>query len=250
VTATKAITNEVVMKKVENLFYKDPNNFLLIEVGANDGCLADRMRPFVSKCDPNAVMVEPLPDYFEQLKKNYSSLKNIRYENCALSDQECQKTMTYIPRDIITSGKVSFRLEGSPHLWKEHWAGGLGSFYKDKNNLGCPELKEYQKEIVVNVKTFNYLFEKYDADKYKNIVIQTDCEGHDLCILRSFDFNKIKPKMYISEIYGHTRYPPSHPRFEKEVGIYSQDDENEAKEIFIQKGYTLYRKGDLVAILE
>jgi len=245
----KNTNEEYLMDYIKGVYLEDPDSFLLIEIGANDGYCCDRMFPFVKEYDPNALMVEPLPDYFEQLQKNYSHLRNIKYENCAISNKECKKTMTYIPREAIINEKVRWRLEHSPHLWKAHWAQGLGSFYKDKNNLGCPELKEFQEEIVVSVKTFDYLFEKYDIEKYKNVIVQTDCEGHDLCVLKSFDFNRIKPRAYITEIYAYTKYPVSHPKYGKEVGMYSLDDEILAKKIFSQNGYTLYRNNDLIAVL-
>ncbi len=244
----KTLTEEHVMGLVGRLYNSDPEGFLLIEVGANDGYCCDRMWNFILKNDPNAVLVEPLPDYFEALKNNYKHLKNIKFENLAISDSVGETTMFYIPREEIVNENVRFRMDNTPHLWKEHWAGGLGSFYKDKNMLGDPNLKEFQKEVAVEVQTIDYILEKHDVASYKNIVMQTDCEGHDLVILNSFPFSKIEPKIYCTEIYGYTRYPESHPRYGKEVGMYSKEDEARARELFIENGYSLYRSNDMIAI--
>jgi len=243
------MNNEKAMMAVKALYLKDPDNFLLIEIGANDGYCCDRMWDFVRENDPHAVMVEPTPDYFAALQENYKHLSNIKYENIALSDTETIATMTYIPREVIVSEKVRFRLEHSPHLWKEHWAQGLGSFYTDKNMLGDPNLSEFQVKIDVSTKTWDYILDKYNVGDYNNVVVQTDCEGHDVVLLQNFPFDRIKPKMYFSEIYGKTRYPPSHPRYGKEAGLYSQDDEDAAKEIFRKNGYSVYQFGDMLAVL-
>jgi len=223
---------------------------LLLEIGANDGYVCDRMHRFVKKYDPNAIMVEPIKGYFDKLKKNYSDMKNIKYENVAISDTDGTATMTYIPQEDIQKGRVKFRLEEQPELHQEHWAGGLGSLYKDKNNLGCPELQQFQKQVEVPTKTLEYLEEKYGISNYENVVVQTDCEGHDYEILKTFDFDKLKPKIYISEIYSKTRYPPGHPRYGTDEGLYTKEDESAAIDIYYNNGYSLYRSNDLVAILD
>ena len=243
-----SVTEDQVGQVVQQIYDIDPESFLLIEVGANDGYCCDRMWNFILKNDPNSILIEPLPDWFKALQNNYKHLNNIKFENLAISDCAGKRTMTYIPREEIENERVTFRLEHSPNLWKEHWAGGLGSFYTDKNMLGDPNLKEFQTTVDVNVQTIDYILEKYDVASYKNIVFQTDCEGHDLVILKTFPFDKIKPNIYFSEIYGYTRYPESHPRFGKEVGLYSKEDESEARSIFLQNGYDLVRSNDMVAI--
>ena len=53
---------------------KDPENFLLIKIGANDGWMCDNLYDFVVKNNPKSVMVEPIPCYFEVLKSNFKNL--------------------------------------------------------------------------------------------------------------------------------------------------------------------------------
>jgi len=245
----KKIQTKDLMGLVEKLYLSDPENFLLIEIGANDGYCCDRMWDFVLQHDPKSIMVEPIPGYFKKLKKNYSHLNNIYFENLAISDKDGIAEMRYIPEETISSEKVTFRLTSQPNLWKEHWAGGLGSLYENKNNLGCPELKQFEEVIPVELKTFEYLFNKYDVGSYKNVVLQTDCEGHDLVLMRAFPFDKVTPKIYISEIYGQTRYPPSHPNYGTNIGMYSPEEEREAIEILESNNYQIFSENDLVGIL-
>ena len=112
------------------------------------------------------------------------------------------------------------------------------------------DLKKFQEKIDVQTRTWSYIIDKYEIRNYKNVVIQTDCEGHDLILLKNFPFEKVKPKMYFAEIYGKTRYPESHPRYGEEIGLYSQKDENEAKEIFLKNSYIIHQFGDILAVLK
>lgn len=255
----KKIENKTLMDAIKNIYNSDPENFLLIQIGANDGWMCDRMFDFVKEFDPKAIMVEPIPDYFLALKNNYRDNNNIIFENLAIDDKEGVRQMTFIPQSRFDNYEVDFRMESTRHLIPEHWGRGLGSFYNNKNNLACPELAKFTETI--NVKTLSYrqLLEKHNVKDYKNIVIQTDCEGHDFILLKQFDFNYVKPIIYISEIYGRTRIPMSHPKYvphpvrgfvEYEVDnvLYTIEEEEEAIKMLKDEDYELFRNGDLIAI--
>ena len=244
---------------VEYIYHRNPEKFILIQIGANDGWMCDRMYEFVKKYDPKAIMLEPIPCYFEVLKSNYKNNKNLIFEQLALDVESGEKTMHYIPEQCFIDGEVSFRLEHTPWLIKEHWARGLGSFYEDKNNLGCPELKKFSTTIDVKTTTWDELFKRHKITSEHNLVVQTDCEGHDYQLLKSFDFNKVEPLAYISEIYAAVRYPLSHPRYKphpthgrveykQEGGLYTVEDEIAACEIFSNRGYAIFRENDLFAV--
>ena len=206
------IDNSYMVKLVQSLYNFDPDNFLLIKIGANDGWMCDNLYDFVIKNDPKSIMVEPVPCYFDILKENFSSLKNIKYEQVAIDVVAGERSMSYIHNNKFKNGEVNFRLEHMPELNSEHWARGLGSFYEDKNNLGCPELLKHATKINVKTITITELLERHRVTNKQNIVLVTDCEGHDYEILKSFNFAKFTPMIYISEIELFTRYPASHPR--------------------------------------
>lgn len=208
----KKINGQYMNDLVQEVYDRDPNKFVMIKLGANDGWMCDNLYDFVMKNDPYSIMIEPIPCYFEVLQENFSSLKNIQYENVAVDIKVGVREMTYIPEEKFARGEVDFRLKHEPKLLKEHWARGLGSFYKDKNNLGCPELSRHAITINVPTVTVDDIYKKYKITDKHNVVVVTDCEGHDHEILKSFDFGKYNPDMYISEIELFTRYPRSHPR--------------------------------------
>ena len=55
---------------LQSLYLKDPENFLLVKIGANDGWMCDNLYNFIINNDPTCVMIEPIPCYFNQLKTN------------------------------------------------------------------------------------------------------------------------------------------------------------------------------------
>ena len=255
----KKIQEKQISRIIRKIYDHNPENFLLVQIGANDGWMCDRLNSFVLEKDPKAILVEPIPCYFEVLKENYKNNKNITFVNQALDTKRGEREMFYIKEDRFRNEEIRFRMEQTPHLYKEHWARGLGSFYETKNNLGCPELKQFSSSINVRTLSFNDLLEEHNVDPNMNIVVQTDCEGHDLEILKMFDFKKFKPNIYISEIYHKVRYPISHPNYiphpvhghieyKQDGGMYTKEEEEEAISIFKSNDYDLFRSNDMVAI--
>ena len=80
----QSIENKEIMKKIEEKYLSDPDNFVLIEIGANDGSTCDRMNKFILKYNPKCILIEPIPCYFEELKKMYKNITNSNFENIAI----------------------------------------------------------------------------------------------------------------------------------------------------------------------
>jgi FkbM family methyltransferase len=255
----KNISEDQISKIIKKIYNYSPENFLLVQIGANDGWMCDRMNSFVLEEDPKAILVEPIPCYFSVLKKNYANNKNITFVNKALDSKRGEREMFYIEEDKFENEEVRFRMEHTPHLFKEHWARGLGSFYSAKNNLGCPELKKFSSSTMVETLSFDDLLEECSVDPNMNIIVQTDCEGHDFELLKTFNFKKYKPMLYITEIYHKVRYPISHPNYvphpnrghveyRQPGGMYTLEDEEGALSIFRDNNYNVFRSNDMVAL--
>ena len=52
----------------------------LIQIGANDGLRFDNINKYIKKYKPKAILVEPIKEYFNELKKNYKNDENIFFE--------------------------------------------------------------------------------------------------------------------------------------------------------------------------
>ena len=60
----------------------------LIQIGANDGESFDELSLFIKKYQINSILVEPIDEHFQNLKKVYSSLNNVILEKVAISDDD------------------------------------------------------------------------------------------------------------------------------------------------------------------
>ena len=67
--------------------------FFVLQIGANDGVHADSIAPLIRKYGWHGLLVEPQPEAYRQLCKNYSDQQQLLLENVAISDQDGTVTM-------------------------------------------------------------------------------------------------------------------------------------------------------------
>lgn len=63
-------------------------DFFFVQIGANNGLTDDPLRQFVTKHHWHGVLVEPQPQVFQQLLKNYEQEKQLAFENAAIADKD------------------------------------------------------------------------------------------------------------------------------------------------------------------
>ena len=71
-------------KFLQNIFQKQIISGL-IQIGANDGLRFDNINKYIKQYKTKSVLVEPIKEYFDQLKINYKDYENIFFENLAIS---------------------------------------------------------------------------------------------------------------------------------------------------------------------
>jgi hypothetical protein len=67
-------------------YFASPEEKCVIQVGANDGIMCDPLRPYLAPGKDRrirAVLIEPIPLYFEKLKELYADYANISVINVA-----------------------------------------------------------------------------------------------------------------------------------------------------------------------
>ena len=69
---------------LENLFEEKKINFL-IQIGANDGSRFDILNNYIKTYKIKSLLVEPIKESFEKLKKNYEDCNFVSFENSAIS---------------------------------------------------------------------------------------------------------------------------------------------------------------------
>lgn len=168
----------------------------ILQIGANDGMLADPVHEMIVALGLPAVLVEPLSDLFDQLQRNYAGQPNIFFENCAVSTAPGEAEI--------------FRINPqATHL--PRFAQGLASFdksillkHKNAEGIAGENLEQHIETLTVPVVTVRQLLKKH-AVLQKLTAIQIDTEGHDFAVVKSVVEAECLPKI-INYEHRHLSY--------------------------------------------
>ena len=160
------------------------SDFIVVQIGANDGISHDPIRKYIEKWKWRGVLVEPNPVVFQKLLLNYKHQTQLSFENSAISlkDGESMLYMANIPGQD-TSGQASFDL-GQIH--SEH---GL-HVAVDK--------------IPVRTISAEHLLRRHGITEVS--LLQVDTEGYDFEVLKLFDIARLRPTIIHFE---HCHLKPS-----------------------------------------
>ncbi|MDA3872145.1 MAG: FkbM family methyltransferase [Candidatus Marinimicrobia bacterium] len=169
-----------------------------IQIGANDGMYNDPLYKFIRRDNWEGILIEPQRNIFMRLKHNYKKMNNLIFENVAVCNKNGLKSLY----------KISFS--------DANWASSISSFRKEdvealinsgyvekkaiKEGIKLPtNRKEYITTEKVNCVTLENLILKYDITNIDMLMI--DAEGYDFEIIKTINFNKVKP---LNIVYEHT----------------------------------------------
>ena len=158
-----------------------------VQVGSNDGKSGDPIFKFIHKYDWRGVLIEPIPFLYEKLKSNYQEKRdNLHFLNIAISAGDEKFKKFYVIdekyRDILSD-----------------WHYQLGSFYREMLfHHGIANVENYITSINVPVNTIQNIIDNY-LYNYSLDLVHIDAEGYDLEILKTVDFSKSLPKIFITE---------------------------------------------------
>ncbi len=162
-------------------------NVRFIQVGSNNGVSNDPIHKHIISYKWTGILVEPVPYLFEDLKSNYSSIKErFVFENSAIA---------------TTNGKLKFyRLKKSDLKGLPMWYEQIGSFNKEvilKHKSRVPHFDELLIEDTVNAITFSELLNKHSLKQID--LIHMDTEGYDYEILKLIPFSTLNIELIMFE---------------------------------------------------
>ena len=160
-----------------------------IQIGSNDGISIDPIREFVvANAKWHGAFVEPVPQIFEQLRRNYSYLRGrkLAFFNVAVSRDDGAKQFWKIRDECLPEFPL--------------FAYQIGSFDREhilKHFSAFPDLEAKIEAIEVPCKTYEQVREQAGLSSVH--VLHLDVEGHEDQILNSIDFSCSKPLIILFE---------------------------------------------------
>jgi len=189
------------LSEILNFLFENKYVNSLIQIGANDGLRFDYINKYIKKYLPKTVLVEPVKDHFEDLKKNYKDFNNIIFENIAISVRDQIQYLYKVDKSKIDR-------------YDEHIS-GINSF----------EIKHLK---IHGVKSSDIVKEKVQTENISNLInkhfatldlLLIDAEGYDGFILIDlFETSNFRP-IIISE-YVHI----NHDIFKKLIDLLDSKD--------------------------
>jgi FkbM family methyltransferase len=150
--------------------------FFFVQIGANDGVFQDPIWEFVTRNDVAGLVVEPLPDVFEQLAANYRPYPKVTAVNTAIH--------------ASLSAAEMYRVDPARLLNLEAWARGIGSFNRQHHvDAGVPA--DAMRTETVPCMTLEALLQQHGVEAID--LLQIDTEGYDAEIIRMIDFRIRRP---------------------------------------------------------
>lgn len=153
--------------------------FYFIQVGANDGVSFDFLYDFVTERNSKGVVVEPILEYFIELKKNYINFNNIIKVNKAVHPFKKREVLYKVSKDSSSN--------------YPDWVKGIASFYKDHHkNTNIDSVDILEEEVacdtLMNIIDQNYNYKRLDF-------FQVDTEGFDYQVLKMLNIDVLKPNI-------------------------------------------------------
>jgi FkbM family methyltransferase len=187
----------------------DRPGFTFVQIGANDGKRFDPIFHYVTRHGWKGYAIEPISEYFEELKRNYARHPQVT----------CCQVAIYEKDGPLTLHRVDPSASGLPE-----WSKGIASVFQDHHHKsGTPSDKMIAEQVQgQRLQTF------LDTHKISQCdLLQIDTEGYDYHILKMIDFDRWAPKIIRFE-HGMTD------------GIMTSEQFSDVAAILARNGYDFY----------
>lgn len=157
-----------------------------IQVGSNDGKTGDPLFKFITKNKVKGVLIEPVDYLFENLKANYSGVSGISFENVAISNKNAICDFFVVEQN---------NNKDLPDWYNQLSSFSLETILKHKNEI--PDLENLIVRKSIPTKTIDFILEKHEL--FDLDILHIDTEGFDYEIIKTINFDKVKPKILLFE---------------------------------------------------
>lgn len=211
------------LQPLEQLFYRYiTDKFFFVQIGANNGMRYDPIHGLLAreKDKVAGICIEPVGEYFRELQDTYKHFPKIKLIRAAIHNSQ---TEAIVYKADNSSNGVEERLKGMASFDKTN-------FTKD----GIPDSMIVAEKVPCL--SFSNLISRENIKKLH--LLQIDAEGYDLEIIRSINFQSIKPRI----INFEHRW---------EYGLQPQEEIFSVLKILVDNGYQIVLNGnDALAYLD
>ncbi len=173
---------------------------VFVKVGANDGVTGDPCgRLFIDNLKWTGVLIEPVPYLIDKLARNYSDRDRFVLEQVAIGKEPGKTQFYYVDesaKDTMPELPVHYDMLGS--FDRQHIVNHLNGV-----------LEPYIVAVEIEVQTLAEVLARNNVKRVD--ILQVDTEGYDWEVLKSLDFDSIRPNAIYIE-HKHHSPDDSHSR--------------------------------------
>jgi FkbM family methyltransferase len=166
-----------------HLMLRTPKPYF-IGIGANDGVTHDPLYPFIRDHGWRGIMVEPMPDAFAALQRNYAGFGEVALVQAAIGLKDGQGKLYTVEMNDPNSLMMTLH----------------SSFSRDmllRGRRWHPNIDALVVEREVPLMSFATLLTKAGGAHVD--VLKIDTEGYDLEILKTVDLARLSPSLILAE---------------------------------------------------
>lgn len=190
-SATPSDAPDLLGPAVTALVARNPNPFF-VQVGGFDGVSFDPLRAMIVDKNLSGIIVEPIPQYFEKLKSLYTHAPNITAVNCAITEQDGERTIWRFNPEAVERGLLPPHFAGISSFLMEDLLKETGVLGRSSPNAETTAaLRTLLQAVSVQCRTMDSLLREHGVERVD--ILQIDTEGYDYNVLKLFDFARYKP---------------------------------------------------------
>ena len=162
-------------------------NVCFLQIGANDGILADPCVRLAKQSCWRGIVVEPVPAYYRQLCATYQESSSIECINLAVGNTEGLRRIHFVKPELIEQQKAETG---------NYWLQGCASFNIEHLLEHGVAAQDCCSMLVETVRG-ETLIRKYALEQCDALIV--DVEGAEAAVLESFDFSVWRPGCVVFE---------------------------------------------------
>jgi FkbM family methyltransferase len=170
-------------------------HFFFIQIGAHNGVSNDPLHDFIVGFGLQGILVEPQPQAFAELSRNYSNFPTITLENVAIADEEGEKTFYTIKPELgflqYCSQIASLHRAHTRHMIERHLAHEASREVVKEFKMRGLTADACIAGQTVRSSTFSSLLARHGVSRYD--LLQIDAEGSDYEVLKAAEIGRFKP---------------------------------------------------------